>query len=152
MPKILKSLLDADTSCLIRFFPVIMTHLLKLLVTTTSDDVSQNVVRVIIHILHSVHDVHKEDIALSYVEVSARGRVLAARIRFASINFVVLGGQYFFTGESVTSDFQKTTKSNNSYTLHEELVRALVSLLRTSSGENTLICNLLAHCWFFFQV
>lgn len=69
MPKLLKSLIDSDVSCIVRFFPSLMTQLLKLLVTTTSDDVSKNVVRVIIHVLQSMHEVHKEDIALSFVEV-----------------------------------------------------------------------------------
>ncbi|KAI1305795.1 Dedicator of cytokinesis protein 9 [Halotydeus destructor] len=119
MPKILKSVMEADISSIVRFFPVLMSHLLKLLVTTTSDDVSMNVVRVIIHMLHSVHEVHKEDIALSFVE-------------------------FFFNGDNMSQISQRLT-------LHEELMRSLVSLLKSANTENVVICNLLAHCWFFFQ-
>ncbi|RWS10848.1 Dedicator of cytokinesis protein 9-like protein, partial [Dinothrombium tinctorium] len=120
MPKLLKCLQDADISDLIRFFPVLMTQLLRLLITTTSEDVSQSIVRVIIHILQRIHDINKEYIVQSYVE-------------------------YVFSSESLSPQSCKST-------LHEELIRSLVSLLRSSNVEFLLMNNLLAHCWFFFRI
>lgn len=121
MPKILKSLIESgEISSVIRFFPVLMTQLLRLLVTTTSDDVSNHCIRVMIHVLHSMREVRKDEIALSYVE-------------------------YFFTSESVTSNSGKLT-------LHEELIRSLVTLLKHSNGEFPLINNLIENSWFFLQL
>lgn len=68
MPKMLKQLQEAELCDLIRFFPVIMTQLLKLLTTTTSMDVAQFIVKTIIHILDSLHKFNKDKIVESYLE------------------------------------------------------------------------------------
>ncbi|XP_053212852.1 dedicator of cytokinesis protein 9-like isoform X2 [Panonychus citri] len=120
MPKILKNLQDSEISDIIRFFPVLMTQLLRLLMATTSEDVSLNIVRIIIDILHRIHSVNKEEVTQSYVE-------------------------YVFTSESLFTSNSKTT-------LHEELIRSLVSLLRSSFNDFMVINNLLSHCWFFLQI
>lgn len=120
MPKILKSLLDTDASSAIRFFPVLMTQLLRMIVSTTSDDVQQSCLRMVIHILHQLKEVRKDDIAVSYVE-------------------------FFFTSESVQS-------ANGKLNLHEELIRALFTLLKHSKDEFPLINNLIENSWFFFQL
>lgn len=120
MPKILKSLLDTDTSSTIRFFPVLMTQLLRMIVSTTSDDVQQSCLRMVIHILHQLKEVRKEEITVSYVE-------------------------FFFTSESVQS-------ANGKLNLHEELIRALVTLLKHSKDEFPLINNLIENSGFFFQL
>ncbi|XP_015793400.1 dedicator of cytokinesis protein 9-like [Tetranychus urticae] len=120
MPKILKNLQDSEISDIIRFFPVLMTQLLRLLMATTSEDVSLNIVKIIIDILHRIHSVNKEEVIQSYVE-------------------------YVFTTESLFPCNSKTT-------LHEELIRSLVSLLRSSFNDFMVINNLLSHCWFFLQI
>jgi len=68
MPKWLKSLQVSDISDVIRFFPILMTHLFRLLIITTCDDVSQSIVKTILIILRNIHAVNKEVIS-SYVEV-----------------------------------------------------------------------------------
>ena len=120
MPKILKSLMESDISSLIRFFPVLMTQLLRMIVSTTSDDVQQSALRVIIHILHSIKEVRKEDIAVNYVE-------------------------FYFSTEFVSSP---TTM----ITLHEELIRSMVTLLRHSKDEFPVVNNLIENIEFFFQL
>ena len=125
MPKILKSLIESgEISSIIRFFPVLMTQLLRLLVTTTSDDVSNYCIRVMIHVLHNMREVRKDDIALSYVE-------------------------YFFTSESIVTN---NISVSGKLTLHEELIRSLVSILKHSGGEFPLINNLIENSWFFLQL
>ncbi|XP_074596119.1 dedicator of cytokinesis protein Ziz [Brevipalpus obovatus] len=121
LPKMLKNLQEADLSDIIRFFPTLMTQLLKLLLATTSEEVCLNTVRLIVDILHRIHSVNKEDVAQCYVE-------------------------YVFSYESLGP--------SNGKTLHEELIHALVSLLRSAINTNdfNLISNLLPHCWFFFRV
>ncbi|RWS23800.1 dedicator of cytokinesis protein 9-like protein, partial [Leptotrombidium deliense] len=120
MPKNLKCLQDADVSDVIRFFPLLMTQLMRLLITSTSVDVSQYIVRSVINILQRIHEINKEDVVQSYVE-------------------------FVFTSDSLSPP---TCKTN----LHEELIRSLLSLIRSSSCDFLLINNLLSHCWFFFRI
>lgn len=69
LPKLLKNLHEADLSDIIRFFPTFMTQLLKLILATTSEEVSLNTVKLIVDILARIHSVNKEDVVQSYVEV-----------------------------------------------------------------------------------
>ena len=68
MPKMLKSLQKCSICDLIRFFPTLMTQLLKLLITTTSMDVAQHIVKTIIQILDSLEDANKGNVIESYLE------------------------------------------------------------------------------------
>lgn len=70
LPKMLKKLQEADLSDIICFFPTLMTQLLKLMLATTSDEVSLNTVKLIVDILSRIHSVNKEDVVQSYVEVT----------------------------------------------------------------------------------
>ena len=97
-----------------------MTQLLRMIVSTTSDDVQQSCLRMVIHTLHQLKEVRKEEIAVSYVE-------------------------FYFTSESVQS-------ANGKLNLHEELVRALFTLLKHSKDEFPLINNLIENSCFFFQL
>lgn len=120
MPKILKSLMESDISSLIRFFPVCITQLLRMIVCATSDDVQQSALRVIIHILHSAKEVRKEDIYVNYVE-------------------------FYFSTEFVSPP---TTK----ITLHEELIRSMVTLLKHTRDEFPVINNMIENLEFFLQL
>lgn len=122
MPKLLKNLQEASICDLIRFFPLLMTQLLKLLMTTTSGDVSQHIVRSILHVLSSLDHVAKEDVVQTYVQYV-----------FADHHLQVAGHE-------------------RSVTLHEELLTAMVALLRSSNVDFIVLNKLLAHCGFFFRL
>lgn len=120
MPKMLTSLQKCDICDQIRFFPTLITQLLKLLITTTSMDVAQWIVKTIIHVLDSLENANKGNVVESYLE-------------------------FVFANDLFTD---LSTKTN----LHEELIIALVNILRSSSGDFALINKLLAHSWFFFRI
>lgn len=54
---------------IIYFLPTLLNELLHLLVITSNEDVALNTVRVLIHIVHGVHEAGKNDILHSYVQV-----------------------------------------------------------------------------------
>lgn len=56
-------------STIIYFLPTLLNELLHLLVITSNEDVALNTVRVLIHIVHGVHEAGKNDILHSYVQV-----------------------------------------------------------------------------------
>lgn len=56
----------------IAFLPTLLTQLLTMLVVTPSEEVGLNVIRVLVHIIHMVHEAGRKDILQTYVKVGAR--------------------------------------------------------------------------------
>lgn len=53
----------------IAFLPTLLNYLFTLLVITTNEEVGLNVIRVLIHIVHMIHEANRKDILQSYVKV-----------------------------------------------------------------------------------
>ena len=53
----------------ITFLPSLLTHLFTLLVVTSSEEIGLNVIRVLIHIIHMVHEAGRKEILQAYVKV-----------------------------------------------------------------------------------
>lgn len=65
---LLKALHAVDGSTVVHFLPTILNQLFKLIVCTGNEEVALNAVRVLIHVVNSVHEAGKEDILHSYVQ------------------------------------------------------------------------------------
>ena len=61
-----------DLSTVVEFLPTVFNQLFKLLVTTLSEDVQLNVVRVLIHFIHQIDEARKTEVLQSYVKVRQR--------------------------------------------------------------------------------
>lgn len=81
MAKTLKTLHAVDMSTIIYFLPTLLNELFHLLVITSNEDVALNTVRVIIHIVHGVHEAGKNDILHSYVQYVFRTQELTTKKR-----------------------------------------------------------------------
>ncbi|GLG92417.1 Dedicator of cytokinesis protein 9 [Gryllus bimaculatus] len=66
--KVLKAAHAVQLSSAITFFPTLLNQLLALLVLTSSEDVGQNVLRVLIHIIHLLHEAGRKDILQAFVK------------------------------------------------------------------------------------
>ncbi|GFY79358.1 dedicator of cytokinesis protein 9 [Trichonephila inaurata madagascariensis] len=66
--KYVKTLHAVDMSTIIYFLPTLLNELFHLIVMTSNEDVALNTVRVLIHIVHGVHEAGKNDILHSYVQ------------------------------------------------------------------------------------
>ncbi|KAK6167208.1 hypothetical protein SNE40_021299 [Patella caerulea] len=64
----LKSLLAVEVSTYIQFLPTLLNQLFHLLAKTTSEDVSINAVRVLIHIISEIHEADKLELLDRYVK------------------------------------------------------------------------------------
>ncbi|XP_037081413.1 LOW QUALITY PROTEIN: dedicator of cytokinesis protein 9-like [Pollicipes pollicipes] len=60
LPKILKALHAIDVATLIRFLPTLLNQLLRILVSSDSDDVVQNTLRVLTHVITTLHQVGRQ--------------------------------------------------------------------------------------------
>lgn len=54
----------------VTFLPSLLNHLFSLLVVTSSEEIGLNVIRVLIHIIHMVHEAGRKEILQAYVKVS----------------------------------------------------------------------------------
>jgi hypothetical protein len=53
----------------ITFLPSLLNHLFTLLVVTSSEEIGLNVIRVLIHIIHMVHEAGRKETLQAYVKV-----------------------------------------------------------------------------------
>ncbi|KAG8197439.1 hypothetical protein JTE90_014923 [Oedothorax gibbosus] len=81
MAKTLKTLHAVDMSTIIYFLPTLLNELFHLIVMTSNEDVALNTVRVLIHIVHGVHDAGKDDILHSYVQYVFKTEELTVKKR-----------------------------------------------------------------------
>ncbi|XP_077513928.1 dedicator of cytokinesis protein Ziz isoform X7 [Amblyomma americanum] len=116
---LLKALHAVEGSAMIHFLPTTLNQLLRLLVSTGSEEVALNTVRVLIHLVTCVHEAGREDILHSYV-------------------------QYMFVTEPPQGSQQTT--------VHEELTKALSSLLGPDNADFLVVHKFLHQSWFFFQI
>ncbi|XP_077554524.1 dedicator of cytokinesis protein Ziz isoform X3 [Haemaphysalis longicornis] len=116
---LLKALHAVEGSSMVHFLPTALNQLLRLLVSTGSEEVALNTVRVLIHLVTCVHEAGREDILHSYV-------------------------QYMFVTEPPQGSQQTT--------VHEELTRALSSLLGPDNADFLVVHKFLHQSWFFFQI
>ncbi|KAL1443839.1 hypothetical protein MTO96_030159, partial [Rhipicephalus appendiculatus] len=116
---LLKALHAVEGSAMIHFLPTTLNQLWKLLVSTGSEEVALNTVRVLIHLVTCVHEAGREDILHSYV-------------------------QYMFVTEPPQGSQQTT--------VHEELTKALSSLLGPDNADFLVVHKFLHQSWFFFQI
>ncbi|XP_077554523.1 dedicator of cytokinesis protein Ziz isoform X2 [Haemaphysalis longicornis] len=117
--KVVKALHAVEGSSMVHFLPTALNQLLRLLVSTGSEEVALNTVRVLIHLVTCVHEAGREDILHSYV-------------------------QYMFVTEPPQGSQQTT--------VHEELTRALSSLLGPDNADFLVVHKFLHQSWFFFQI
>ncbi|XP_077987576.1 dedicator of cytokinesis protein 9-like [Glandiceps talaboti] len=115
----LKAMHAVDTHTIIKFLPVILNQIFRLLPSTTMDEIQLNAVRLLIHIVAQINatDVKREEALHAYVK-------------------------YVFVTEK-PNIYKKT--------VHEELVKAMTSLLKPSTDPQ-VISNLMKNIWFFFDV
>lgn len=66
--KILKAAHAIQLPAAIAFLPTLLNYLFTLLVITTNEEVGLNVIRVLIHIVHMIHEANRKDILQSYVK------------------------------------------------------------------------------------
>ncbi|XP_026481569.1 dedicator of cytokinesis protein 9-like [Ctenocephalides felis] len=66
--KILKAAHAIQTVTVITFLPTILNQLFALLVITNSEEVGHNIIRLLVHIIHMIHESGRNDILLSYVK------------------------------------------------------------------------------------
>ncbi|GBN28755.1 Dedicator of cytokinesis protein 9, partial [Araneus ventricosus] len=81
MTKTLKTLHAVDMSAIIHFLPTLLNELFNLIVMTSNEDVALNTVRVLIHIVHGVHEAGKNDILHTYVQYVFKTQELTVRKR-----------------------------------------------------------------------
>jgi hypothetical protein len=62
---------------IITFLPSLLNHLFTLLVLTSSEKIGLNVIQVLIHIIHMVHEAGRKEILQAYVKVIIFGVDLA---------------------------------------------------------------------------
>ncbi|CAL1287948.1 unnamed protein product [Larinioides sclopetarius] len=79
--KYVKTLHAVDMSTIIHFLPTLLNELFNLIVITSNEDVALNTVRVLIHIVHGVHEAGKNDILHSYVQYVFKTQDLTVRKR-----------------------------------------------------------------------
>ncbi|XP_076304439.1 dedicator of cytokinesis protein Ziz isoform X14 [Tachypleus tridentatus] len=135
LAKNLKALHAVDISTMINFLPIIFAQLFRLLVATADEEVARNALRVLIHIVSSVHDAGKDDILHSYVQfvfvaenINTSGKstiheeltkALTAILRPANTDFLVINKflkhSWFF--------FQILTKSMAQHLLSTERIK-----------------------------
>ncbi|XP_055947475.1 dedicator of cytokinesis protein 9-like isoform X4 [Argiope bruennichi] len=81
MTKTLKTLHAVDMSTIIHFLPTLLNELFHLIVMTSNEDVALNTVRVLIHIVHGVHEAGKNDILHTYVQYVFKTQEMTVRKR-----------------------------------------------------------------------
>eukprot|EP00041_Stephanoeca_diplocostata_P038322 m.1498353 g.1498353 ORF g.1498353 m.1498353 type:complete len:2221 (+) comp25203_c0_seq1:290-6952(+) len=132
LEKSVQALHAADPQQIVRFFPVIFNQLLVVLLDSTSvdpaDDVSFNIVRVLIHIANLVH-----------LETKTSGQQLLAA--YAHHVYAVRA-----SSRSNTDGTQPPTR-----TVHHELVKYLCECMRDTITKQT-IDHFMQHSWFFFKL
>ncbi|XP_060724947.1 dedicator of cytokinesis protein 9 isoform X3 [Tachysurus vachellii] len=115
--KYLKSLHAMEGHVMIKFLPTILNQLVRVLTTTSHEDVAVNTTRVIVHIVAQCHEEGLEHYLRSYVK-------------------------YVFKTE--------TCSMLNGKTVHEELARAMTTILKPSTDFLTSN-KLLKYSWYFFE-
>lgn len=66
--KVLKALHAIHLTTLITYLPTLLNQLLALLVATNSDEIGLNIIRVLINLVHMVHDAGRKEILQAYVK------------------------------------------------------------------------------------
>ncbi|XP_069677062.1 dedicator of cytokinesis protein 9 isoform X2 [Periplaneta americana] len=66
--KILKAAHAIQLPTVITFLPTLLNHLFSLLVVSSSEEIGLNVIRVLIHIIHMVHEAGRKEILQAYVK------------------------------------------------------------------------------------
>ncbi|PSN40266.1 Dedicator of cytokinesis protein 11 [Blattella germanica] len=121
--KILKAAHAIQLPNAVTFLPTLLNHLFNLLVVTTSEEIGLNVIRVLIHIIHMIHEAGRKEILQAYVKAS----------------FMIY---FVFVPPTVSS----TT------TVHEEMSRHLPTLLRPANTDFLVINKFMHHSNFFFEI
>ncbi|XP_058258113.1 dedicator of cytokinesis protein 9 isoform X2 [Hemibagrus wyckioides] len=116
--KYLKSLHAMEGHVMIKFLPTILNQLVRVLTTTSHEEVVMNTTRVMVHIVAQCHEEGLEHYLRSYVK-------------------------YVFKTETFSALHGKT--------IHEELARAMTSILKPSTDFLTSN-KLLKYSWYFFEV
>jgi len=58
-----------DVTVIIYHLPVLLNQLMWLIIRVNNDEVSLNIIKVLIHIVHQLHEVNKSHILNSYLQV-----------------------------------------------------------------------------------
>lgn len=66
--KVLKAAHAIQLTAAITFLPTLLNHLFTLLIVSSSEEVGLNIIRVLIHIVHMIHEAGRKDILQSYVK------------------------------------------------------------------------------------
>ncbi|XP_023704534.1 dedicator of cytokinesis protein 9 isoform X3 [Cryptotermes secundus] len=66
--KILKATHAIQLPTAVTFLPTLLNHLFSLLVATSSEEIGLNIIRVLIHIIHMVHQAGRKEILQAYVK------------------------------------------------------------------------------------
>ncbi|KAF5890555.1 dedicator of cytokinesis protein 9-like isoform X5, partial [Clarias magur] len=115
--KFLKSLHAMEGHVMIKFLPTILNQLVRVLTTTSHEDVAVNTTRVMVHVVAQCHEEGLEHYLRSYVK-------------------------FVFKTE--------TSSAVNRKTVHEELARAMTTILKPSTDFLTSN-KLLKYSWYFFE-
>lgn len=67
--KILKASHAIHLTTVITFLPTILNELFKVLLASTSEDVGLNLVRILVHLIHLIHEANRGDILQAYIKV-----------------------------------------------------------------------------------
>jgi hypothetical protein len=54
----------------VTFLPTLLNHLFSLLVVTSNEEIGLNIIRVLIHIIHMIHQAGRKEVLQAYVKVS----------------------------------------------------------------------------------
>nr|CAD7194888.1 unnamed protein product [Timema douglasi] len=66
--KILKAAHAIQLPYCITFLPTLLNHLFSLLVVTTSEEVGLNIIRVLIHMIHMIHEAGRKEVLQAYIK------------------------------------------------------------------------------------
>ncbi|XP_011300539.1 dedicator of cytokinesis protein 9 isoform X1 [Fopius arisanus] len=121
--KILKAAHAIQLVTAITFLPTILNQLFALLICDLTEEVCLCVIRLLIHIINSLHEAERRDILQAYVK------------------FV------FVAPSSGTS-----SPSNSSCTVHEQLAKYLPTLLQPSNTDFLIVNKFMHHSSFFFEI
>lgn len=130
--KILKAAHAIHCTSVITYLPTILNQLFTLLVTTSSEEIGLNIIRLLVNLMHIVvEEAGRKDLVLSYVK-------------------------YVFQIPTVkTKTFTATTTQNGNgqcNTVHGELCRHLPSLLHPNNTDFLLVNKFMKYSGIFFDI
>lgn len=78
--KILKASHAIHLSTAITFLPTILNQLFNMLLITTAEEIGMNVIRILIHVIHLVHEAGRREILQPYVKVISDSHVINRKL------------------------------------------------------------------------